>query len=396
MNSLKLKIGVVGMGSMGSDHARRILAGEVPNMELAGVCDADESRLASWKSRSVPTFTSYASLLASDIQAVLIATPHFSHVPFGVSALKAGLHVLVEKPIAVQKADAEQLLAAHDKPSQIFAAMFNQRTDPLYIKIRQLLDAGELGKIQRVTWIITDWYRPQSYYDSSGWRATWAGEGGGVLINQCPHQLDIYQWLFGLPAKVRAFCHFGRYHDIEVEDSVTAYFEHADGASTVLITTTGEAPGTNRLEIAGERGKLVAEGGKLHYSRNEIPSGQHIRTSPGIFSRPDVWEIEIPISGRGEQHVGILKNFAGACLQGEPLIAPAADGLRSVELANAMLLSSAQEITITLPLQGAEYARWLAGKIAESRFQQTPPLSAELPSTHQPRRQPGAKASETG
>lgn len=375
MDALKLKIGIVGMGNMGSDHARRILAGEVPGMELGGVCDADESRLASWKPRGVPIHTSYESLLSSGIEAVLIATPHFSHVRFGVRALEAGLHVLVEKPIAVQKADAEQLLAAHTKPNQVFAAMFNQRTDPLYIKIKQLLDAGELGKLQRVAWTITDWYRTQAYYNSGGWRASWAGEGGGVLINQCPHQLDLYQWLFGMPARVRAFCHFGRYHDIEVEDSVTAYFEHASGASAVFITTTGEAPGTSRLEIAGERGKLVAEGGKLHFSRNEIATGEHLRTATGSFSRPEVWEIDIPVSGRGEQHVGILKNFAGACLRGEPLIAPAAEGVHSVELANAMLLSSAQEKTLTLPLQSDEYARWLAGKIAGSRFKQ-PPVAA--------------------
>ena len=369
MDALKLKIGVVGMGTMGSDHARRILAGEIPDMELAGVCDADEPRLASWQSRGVPTFTSYPALLSSGIQAALIATPHFSHVPFGVSALEAGLHVLVEKPIAVQKSDAERLIAAHTRPGQVFAAMFNQRTDPLYIKIKQLLDTGELGKIQRIAWAITDWYRPQAYYNSSGWRASWAGEGGGVLINQCPHQLDLYQWLFGLPARVRAFCHFGRYHDIEVEDSVTAYFEHANGATAVFTTTTGEAPGTNRLEMAGERGKLVAEGGKLHFSRNEISTGEHLRTATGMFSRPEVWEIDIPISGRGEQHVGILKNFANACLRNAPLIAPAAEGIRSVELANAMLLSSAQEKTLTLPLQSGEYADWLAGKIAGSRFQ---------------------------
>ncbi len=373
MDSSKLKIGIVGMGNMGSDHARRILAGEVPGMEFAGVCDADESRLASWKTRGVATHTSYTSLLSSGIQAVLIATPHFSHVSFGVSALEAGLHVLVEKPIAVQKADAEQLIAAHVQPGQVFAAMFNQRTDPLYIKIKRMLDAGELGKIQRITWTITDWYRTQAYYNSGGWRASWAGEGGGVLINQCPHQLDLYQWLFGLPARVRAFCHYGRFHDIEVEDSVTAYFEHANGASAVFITTTGEAPGTNRLEIAGERGKLVAEGGKLHFSRNEISTAEHLRISKESFSRPEVWEIDIPVSGRGEQHVGILKNFVGACLRGEPLIAPAAEGLRSVELANAMLLSSAQEKTLTLPLQSDDYARWLAEKIAGSRFKPTPP-----------------------
>ncbi len=373
MDSLKLKIGIVGMGNMGSDHARRILAGEVPGLELTGVCDADESRLAPWKARGVAVFTSYPSLLSSGIQAVLIATPHFSHVPFGVSALEAGLHVLVEKPIAVQKADAEQLVAAHTKPGQVFAAMFNQRTDPLYIKIKQLLDTGELGKIQRIAWTITDWYRTQAYYNSGGWRASWAGEGGGVLINQCPHQLDLYQWLFGLPVRVRAFSQYGRFHDIEVEDSVTAYFEHASGATAVFITTTGEAPGTNRLEIAGERGKLVAEGGKLHFSRNEISTGEHLRTAKESFSRPEVWEIDIPVSSRGEQHVGIMKNFAGACLRAEALIAPAAEGIHSVELANAMLLSSAQDKTLTLPLQSDDYARWLAEKIAGSRFQPTAP-----------------------
>lgn len=364
-----VRLGIIGLGSMGSHHARLILDGRVPGCELAAVCD--QNRPPDGKFGSAAVFENHRELLKSGlVNAVLIATPHYSHTPIGIDSLKAGLHVLVEKPISVHKADCERLIATHRQKKQVFAAMFNQRTDPFYRKVRELVHGGELGTIRRINWIITDWFRTEAYYASGGWRATWAGEGGGVLLNQCPHNLDLFQWIFGMPQKVRGFCALGRYHNIEVEDDVTAYFEYPDGKHAVFITSTGEAPGTNRLEITGEQGKLVLENNKIQYTRNEIQTTKFSRSTAELFGRPSVWDVSIPMPpDRGEQHVGILKNFVAAILRNEPLIAPAAEGANSVELANAILLSSFEEKTITLPMSGAVFEKRLKKLVAASRFE---------------------------
>ena len=233
-----------------------------------------------------------------------------------------------------------------------------------------MIRSGELGELRRITWLITNWFRSDAYYNSSGWRATWSGEGGGVLLNQCPHHLDLFQWMFGMPSEVRAECLFGRFHDIEVEDDVTATMKFANGATGVLITSTGEAPGTNRLEIAAERGRVVFEEGKIHWKRNETPTSEFSRTSASGYLTPPTWETEIPVSGQGTQHNGILNNFADAILDGQPLIAPAREGLHSVELANAMLMSTFLNQTIQLPLDGAVYEKLLQQKIATSKGQE--------------------------
>ena len=349
----------MGLGLMGAGHARSILNGMVPGCELAAVCDQNKEAAAEFP--DIPFFHDPAELMRSGaVDAVFICTPHYSHTTLGIAALKAGLHVLVEKPISVEKADALKLIAAHRRPGQVFAAMFNQRTDPLYQKLRELVTSGELGQIRRVNWTVTDWFRTEAYYAHGGWRATWAGEGGGVLLNQCPHNLDLFQWIFGMPSKVRGFCQFGRYHKIEVEDDVTAYFEYPDGMTGVFITSTGEAPGTNRLEVAAERGRLVLEGGRMEFRRNEIPATQFSRTTDQKFSPPPVWDISIPVpTHRGEQHVGILKNFTNAILHGEKLLSPAAEGIHSVELANAILLSSIEDTTVELPLSAPRFAKLL-------------------------------------
>lgn len=351
---------------MGSAHATHLLAGRIPGLELTAVCDIDIAKCA--PVQGVRAFASAEELISSGlVDAVLIATPHYDHVTIGVQVLRAGLHLLVEKPIAVHRADAEKLIAAHRGGGQVFAAMFNQRTNRHYQKIRQLIQQGELGEIRRVNWIITNWFRPEAYYASGGWRATWAGEGGGVLLNQCPHNLDLFQWMFGLPVRVRAHCAFGRYHEIEVEDDVTAYMEFANGATGVFITSTGEAPGTNRLEITGERGKLVYEDKDLVFTRNEVPMSEFSRTTTRNFSRPSTWDVQIPVAGQGGGHNEILANFAAAILNGTTLISPAAEGIHSVELANAMLLSAWTDKTVALPINGRTYERWLKKKIAESK-----------------------------
>jgi predicted dehydrogenase len=244
--------------------------------------------------------------------------------------------------------------------------MFNQRTDPYYLAIREMIRDGTLGPVRRISWTITNWFRSAAYYASGSWRATWQGEGGGILLNQCPHNLDLYAWLFGQPQRLRAFCRFGQYHDIEVEDDVTAYFEYDDGTTATFIATTGEAPGTNRLEVAAENGRLVLENDRLAFTQNEIPTSEFSRTTKEQFSSPKTVEKVFTFPDHGDQHLGIMRNFAEAIAEGKPLIAPAAEGLFSVELANAMLLSTFDDRPIDLPLDSAAYARALEKKIEES------------------------------
>ncbi len=362
-----VRLGLIGAGSMGRNHAQNILDGKISRLTLAAVCDPNPSALEAYP--KLPGYLDPEKLIASGtVDAVLIATPHYAHTTVGIAALQAGLHVLVEKPISVHKADCERFIAAHTDPKLVFAAMFNQRTDPFYLKLRSLITSGELGEIRRINWIITNWFRTEAYYASGGWRATWDGEGGGVLLNQCPHNLDLLQWLFGLPEKVRAFCALGKYHNIEVEDDVTAYLEYANGATGVFITSTGESPGTNRLEVTTERGRIVIEDDRFLWTRNEIPTAEFSRTTAERFANPPTWEVNIPLSGHGGQHNEVMQNFTDAILDGKPLIAPAAEGIHSVELANAMLLSSLTASTVSLPIDSVTYEGLLKKMIAESRF----------------------------
>ncbi len=364
-----VRLGIAGLGAMGSHHARTVREGLVPGCRLTAVCDTDAKRLESFP--GIPPFDSDLEMMRSGtIDAILIATPHYAHTTIGAAALKAGLHVLVEKPISVHVADAKKLIRAHTNPKQIFAAMFNQRADPAFRKIRRMARGGELGAIRRIQWTITDWFRSQAYYDSGGWRATWAGEGGGVLLNQGVHNIDLLIWIFGLPERVRAVCHFGRHHDIEVEDDVSALLEYSGGATGVLVTSTGEAPGINRLEISGDRGRLTLEKDKLSFLRNEIGTRAHSDSTREGYQPPACREAEIPVNRDappGGQHAAIIRNFVAAIRDGEPLIAPAAEGLGSVELINAMLLSSFQDRSVKLPISPARYTAFLRRRVAESR-----------------------------
>lgn len=360
-----VRLGIVGIGNMGSAHV-----GWMPNIkdvELRAICDVDESKLQRFP--EIPHYTASEVMIRSgQIDAILVATPHYGHTTIGIDALEQGLHVLVEKPISVHKADCQRLIAAYEKHGEgkVFGAMFNQRTDPHYQAIRRVIQNGELGEIQRTNWIITDWFRTDTYYASGGWRATWAGEGGGVLLNQCPHNLDLFQWICGMPSKVRAFCGFGKYHNIEVEDEVTAFLEYPNGATGVFVTTTGEAPGTNRLEIVGDRGKIVYENGQVVFTRTESSVSEVKSTSPDSFASVPTWRCEIPVNGYGGQHQAILQNFVDAIESGKPLLAPAVEGINSVELANAMILSSLIGETIDLPMDGTAYEAKLKSLITNS------------------------------
>jgi predicted dehydrogenase len=361
-------LGIIGMGNIGKYHADYLLNGKVRRAELVAVCDP-VAPLEGYG--GLQRFTDGEALIRSGaVDAVIIATPHFQHTTLGIAAMEAGVHAMVEKPISSHKADAERLIAAHARhPKVVFAGMFQLRTEPRYQKIRKLIREGALGQIVRVNWINTDWYRTEAYYASGGWRATWKGEGGGVLLNQCLHNLDVLQWLVGMPRRVRGFCQFGRFHQIEVEDNVTAYMEWANEATGVFLSSTGEAPGTNRLEIAGTMGRLVLENNRLSFTRNETDMLEFSRTARQGFVKPDVWNIEIPFDNAVLPHAIMVQNFVNAILDGEPLIAPGEEGIHSVELANVMVYSSLLGQTVELPMDGAAWERKLNQLIAESKLQ---------------------------
>ncbi|MFD5017455.1 Gfo/Idh/MocA family protein [Paenibacillus sp. NPDC058367] len=369
-----VRYGIIGIGNMGTAHAQSLLS-EIKGAELTAVCDIREERLK-WAEEQLPEnvrkYSTPKELFESRIMdAVLICTPHYDHPTLAIEAFQHGYHVLVEKPAGVYTKAVQQMNDAAAQSDRKFGIMYNQRTNPLYQKLRDLIQSGELGEIRRTNWIITDWYRSQNYYNSGGWRATWAGEGGGVLLNQDPHQLDLWQWTTGMmPKRIRAFCHFGKYRNIEVEDDVTAYVEYENGATGLFITTTGEAPGTNRFEINGDNGKIVVEDGKLTFWRLRTPEPQFNAEFTGGFGSPECWKCEIPVQdGGGEQHKGILRNFTNAILHDEALLAPGEEGIKGLTLSNAMYLSAWTDNWVELPIDSDLFYDKLMEKVKNSTFQ---------------------------
>lgn len=368
----KVRIGIIGIGNMGRGHTAYLQKNEVKRGELTAICDNDPAKLQ-WARENlsgVQFFESVEEMFGSGtIDAVLICTPHYDHPGIAIQAFEYGLHVLVEKPAGVYTKQVREMNEAAAKSDRVFSIMYNQRMNPLYQKLRDLISSGELGEIRRTNWIITSWYRSQSYYDSGGWRATWAGEGGGVLINQDPHQLDLWQWTIGMmPKRVRAFCHFGKYRNIEVEDDVTAYVEYENGATGLFVTTTGEAPGTNRFEITGDRGKIVIEDGKMTFWRLRVSEPEFNATFKGGFGSPEVWKCEIPVNGVSLEHKGITQNFVDAILDGKALVAPGEEGIKGLTLSNAMHLSAWTDNWVELPIDEDLYYEKLQERIANSKF----------------------------
>jgi predicted dehydrogenase len=361
-------MGIIGLGNMGTIHAGYMAS--IEGATLAAVCDADPKRLeVITAQQQCQGFTDPLQMLDSGlIDAVLIATPHYQHVPLALGAFERGLHVLCEKPIAVTIGEARKInQASTNYPQLKFAIMFQARTQPLFAKIRTLIHEGELGPITRITWIATNWFRSHAYYASGGWRATWEGEGGGVLLNQCPHNLDVLQWATGMmPNRVTAIASIAKRHPIEVEDEVSAILEYPNGAIGHFITTTGEAPGTDRLEIAGDRGKLVAEKGKLMFYRTTRAVQETNRATTQSFPSIETWEIQVPLAAApAAPHKLITQNFIRAIIADEALIAPATEGAKGLEIGNAMLMSGLRRQSFPLPLDADEYAGFLENLIRE-------------------------------
>lgn len=374
----KIRFGIIGLGNQGSTYALHLFdEGRIENGVVSAMCDIDALKIENMRERTqnrdVKYFRDYKEMLDSGLcDAVLVETPHYLHPEMTVECLKRNIHVICEKPAGVYTAQVREMNEAAEKSAASFAVMFNQRTNCVYRKMREIVKSGELGSLQRVTWIITDWYRPQHYYDTGSWRATWAGEGGGVLINQCPHQLDLLQWVTGeLPKSVRGFCHYGKWHDIEVEDDVTAYLEYENGATGIFVTTTGETPGSNRFEISGTKGKLLCENDRLKWYKNAEDSADFSNTTRESFSRPRCECVEVETDGKNPQHAGILNNFANAILGSEEFFVDGREGIKGVELMNAIELSGWRGgEKVTLPVDEKEYLNELNKRRKHSKIKE--------------------------
>ncbi len=368
----QVRLGILGIGNMGTSHAQKLYAGECEEILLTAVCDIKQERRAWCRENlgeEVAIFESAEEMLDSGlIDALVVAVPHYDHPKYAIMAMKKGIHVMVEKPAGVYTKQVLEMNKVADACGVVYAIMMNQRTNCIYRKMREIVQSGELGAIKRTNWIITDWYRSQIYYDSGDWRATWSGEGGGVLLNQCPHNLDLWQWICGMPAKLTAKMYFGKWHDIEVEDDVSIFAEYPNGATGIFVTSTGDDPGTNRFEITLENGKLVAENNKLTMWRANMTEAEFLATKPKPFSRRKSQMSEVETDGENPQHMGVFKAFAAHILRGEALIADGREGINGLTLSNAMHLSawSGREIEIS-SFDHELFYRELEKRIATSR-----------------------------
>ena len=369
--SEKIRLGIIGVGNMGSAHGTNIVGGRCPAFELRAVADVNPARLE-WAREhlgAVECFDNAIAMLDSGkIDACMVCVPHYDHAKYAMECMKRGIHVMVEKPAGVYTKQVREMNAEADRhPDVVFGMMFNQRTNCVYRKMRELVQSGRYGRIRRTNWIITDWYRPQAYYDSGDWRATWSGEGGGVLLNQCPHQLDLWQWICGMPVAVQSNMRFGQWHDIEVEDDVTTYVEYENGVTGVFVTTTGDACGTNRFEIQMDGAKLVVENDKLTVIEFDMPEPEFSRTNTVPFGFVGRHEAPVETDGLNEQHVGVVNAWGGAILRGTPLVADGREGINGLTLSNAMHLSAFTGQKVALPLDEELYYDELMKRVATSR-----------------------------
>ena len=367
----KIKLGIIGMGNIGNVHANNIIDGKCPEIELTAACDLKPEKLEELKKKSPDTvmFDDAEKMMDSGlINAVLVAIPHYDHPKYAIMAMKKGLHVMVEKPAGVYTKQVLEMNEIAKTCDVKFALMMNQRTNCIYRKMREIVKSGKMGAIKRTSWIITNWYRPQAYYDSGDWRATWSGEGGGVLLNQCPHQLDLWQWICGMPVTIDVKMHFGKWHDIEVEDDVTAYCTYANGATGTFITSTGDTPGANRFEIVCAGGTLLCDGKEeLVMYKLEMPEPEFTKTYKGGFGHPKAERIVVETDGENPQHSGVLNAFAANILRGEPLVADGREGINGLTISNAMHLSAWVGKPIDLPMDEQCFKAELMERVKNSR-----------------------------
>ena len=370
-----LRLAVIGGGNIGQQHIAKLHAGDIKNTELVATC----SRSTIPVIEQLPHFGNHQDLINSGIaDAVLVATPTANHLAQGLDVLNAGLHLLMEKPLAMSTLQAKQLLAAA-QPKQCFAVMLNQRFHPAYKTIKSILDTNKLGQLVRYSWTMTTWYRPNVYYDVSTWRGTWPGEGGGLLINQCIHNIDALQWLVGLPSRVMADVKLGKFHNINVEDEVTAVLSHENGMTGTFVASSGEAPGFNQLQIVGDLGTLTFNGEDIALHTTTTPVSHHCKTTNQMFSQPQFsTELVDVVEEQDDQHIAVLQNFRDAICDDAPLLTPATQGVASIELANAMMLSGLMQKPVPLPLDAQTYETTLQSKIDSHTLRQAKDIEVDI------------------
>lgn len=384
----KVRLGIIGFGTEGGFYGQLLSKGAVSNMEIGAICDIDPAKEAVAKEQhpDVPFYDHYIKMLESgDVDAIVTTVPHYFHTEMAIEALDRGFHVLGEKPAGVYTKEVERMNAkAAEHPELTFGVFFNQRMNPLYQRLKEIVDNGEIGDIRRSSWIITNWWRPQGYYDQSDWRATWGGEGGGVLVNQAPHQLDLWQWICGVPEKVFSKNAYGFKRDIVVEDEVNCIVDYGNGVTGSFTTCTHDIVGTDRFEILGDKGKIVVENSKkatiTRLKKPEMELSENMDMSDvmklfmGGMSFSEIWdveELEFEQEAHGVQHGRVLENFAANILDGTPLVAPGSDGIMGVRLANAMHLSSWLDKEVSMDFDEDEYLRLLNERIEEEGIYET-------------------------
>ena len=374
----KVRYGIIGLGNQGSSYMYNIFdKNKIEGAVVSACCDNNPAKIEAMKAKTtnkdVVYFADYKEMLDSGlVDAVLVEVPHYQHPEMVMECLKRDIHVISEKPAGVYTKQVKEMNEFAKDKKAFFGMMFNQRTNCLYRKMKEMIADGAIGELQRVNWVITNWFRTQNYYDSGAWRATWRGEGGGVLFNQCPHQIDLVQWVVGeMPVSVTAQLSYGRWHDIEVEDDVTAIFKYKNGATGVFVTSTSESPGVNRFEVSGTKGRLVAEEGKLIYYKNKVDTIEQIKTATEGFVAPNFEKIEVETDGKNPQHAGIIQNFTNAILGKEEVFALGVDGYNGVALMDAMQLSGWKNgAEVPLPFDDDEYLAILNEKIKTSRLKE--------------------------
>ncbi|MBQ9290236.1 MAG: Gfo/Idh/MocA family oxidoreductase [Clostridia bacterium] len=369
----KVRLGIIGIGNQGSSYAKHFVKENwVPDIELVAIADINPARIAWAKENLSPDLAYFddaiAMLDSGLINACVVSIPHYDHPRYAMECMKRGIHVMCEKPAGVYTRQVREMNEEAKKhPDVVFGMMFNQRTNCLYRKMRELVQSGKYGRVRRANWLITNWYRSQFYYDSGDWRATWAGEGGGVLLNQCPHQLDLWQWILGMPKKLQSFMRYGQWHDIEVEDDVTTWMEYEDGHTGVFITSTGDPHGSNRFEVEMDGAQLIAEGDKLFLLEFDQLEQDWTKTNKIPFASVPAHEVEVEMDGLNPQHQGVFQAFAGAILRGEPLVAGGEEGINGLTLSNAMHLSAFLGKPVELPFDEDLYESELMKRVATSR-----------------------------
>ncbi|MBN1582517.1 MAG: Gfo/Idh/MocA family oxidoreductase [Anaerolineae bacterium] len=360
-----VRFGIVGVGGMGNGHARNMP--KISQVRLTAVCDISPDALqAAMDNYEVAGFDNHADLLDSGlVDAIIIATPHYFHPPIAIDTMRRGIHVISEKPIAVTVSGAEAMIETARETGAIFAVMFQERATPIHQAAKKLVREGHLGELYR-TLLVDSHFRSQAYYNSAGWRATWKGEGGGVLLNQAPHGMDIFTWLAGMPSSVIAQVNT-RQHEIEVEDEAAALLEYENGATGYLLESVNEVPTGKRLELCGEKGKLVIDDQGLRFWQVRPGVKAFSNGTDQMWGRPEVELIDVELQERERGHAAIVRNVANAIIKGEDLISPGHDAIYSLELANAMLLSGHKHKLVTLPVDRAEYDAFIEEKKATSR-----------------------------